>query len=293
MQIVESFLTLNPCYIANKKRIDGRYKKFQDNGPQGLMLHSVGCAQPDASVFVKNWNNSNYDRACVHAFIDANSGIVFQTLPWNYRGWHCAGTANNTHIGVEMCESGYIRYTNGSNIEVLDRARAVEDCVRTYHSAVELFAMLCKTYKINPETGIVSHKEGGKKGIASGHVDPEHYWQGLGMPYTMDTFRSAVKKRMEEMDMPTEAELEEIVTRILDDKFHSMWQSEYKKEIAKLNDNDSGKWSKKAREWAVEKGIVAGVGKLSDGNVNYAWEQPITREQYVTMEYRQAMNGGQ
>lgn len=291
MQIVKSFLTQNPCYVANKKRIDKRYTKFQDEGPKGLMLHSVGCAQPDASVFVKNWNNPNYDRACVHAFIDANSGIVFQTLPWNYRGWHCAGTANNTHIGVEMCESGYIRYTNGSNIEVLDRARAVEDCVRTYHSAVELFAMLCKTYKINPETGIVSHKEGGKKGIASCHVDPEHYWQGLGMPYTMDTFRSAVKRKMEEMEMPTEAELEEIVTRILDDKFHSMWQSEYKKEIAKLNDNDSGKWSKKAREWAVEKGIVAGVGKLSDGNVNYAWEQPLTREQYVTMEYRQ-LNGG-
>ena len=293
MQIVESFLTLNPCYTANKERIDKRYTKFQDNGPQGLMLHSVGCAQPDASVFVKNWNNSKYDRACVHAFIDANSGIVFQTLPWNYRGWHCAGTANNTHIGVEMCESGYIRYTNGSNIEVLDRARAVEDCVRTYNSAVELFAMLCKTYKINPETGIISHKEGGKKGIASGHIDPEHYWQGLNMPYTMDKFRSAVKRKMEEMDMPTEAELEEIVTRIFDDKFHSMWQSEYKKEIAKLNDNDSGNWSKKAREWAVDTGIIAGVGKLPDGKVNYAWEQPLTREQYVTMEYRQTMSGGQ
>lgn len=292
MQIVKSFLTLNPCYVANKKRADKRYTKFQDEGPKGLMLHSVGCAQPDASVFVKNWNNPSYDRACVHAFVDANSGIVFQTLPWNYRGWHCAGTANNTHIGVEMCESGYIRYTTGSNFEVLDRARAVEDCVRTYHSAVELFAMLCKTYKINPETGIVSHKEGGKKGIASGHVDPEHYWQGLRMPYTMDTFRSAVKRKMEEMDMPTEAELEEIVTRILNDKFHSMWQSEYKAEIVKLNDNDAGKWSKKAREWAVETGIVAGVGKFDDGNVNYAWEKPLTREQYVTMEYRQALNGG-
>lgn len=292
MQIVKSFLTQNPCYVANKKRADSRYKKFQDEGPKGLMLHAVGCAQPNASAFIKKWNNASYDRACVHAFIDANSGIVFQTLPWNYRGWHCAGTANNTHIGVEMCESGYIRYTTGFNFEVLDRARAVEDCVRTYHSAVELFAMLCKTYKINPETGIVSHKEGGKKGIASGHVDPEHYWQGLRMPYTMDTFRSAVKRKMEEMDMPTEAELEEIVTRILDDKFHMMWQSEYKKEIAKLNDNDSGKWSKKAREWAVDTGIVAGVGKLSDGNVNYAWEQPLTREQYVTMEYRQTMSGG-
>ena len=37
--------------------------------------------------------------------------------------------------------------------------------MRAYHSAVELFAFLCKLYKINPLTGICSHKEGGIAGI--------------------------------------------------------------------------------------------------------------------------------
>ena len=55
------------------------------------MLHSVGCAQPSASVFIKNWNSASYDRACVHGFIDGNDGTVYQTLPWDHRGWH-AGT---------------------------------------------------------------------------------------------------------------------------------------------------------------------------------------------------------
>lgn len=201
MQIVEAFLTQNPCYTANVERSDSRYRKFQDEGPKGLMLHSVGCAQPDASVFIKNWNKSTYTRACVHAFIDANSGIVFQTLPWNFRGWHCGGSGNNTHIGVEMCESKHIKYTGGAKFTVLDKAQAQADARRAYNSAVELFAYLCETYAIDPATGIVSHREGGKQGIASGHVDPEHYWQGLDLPYTMDTFRSAVKEKIDKEDV--------------------------------------------------------------------------------------------
>lgn len=298
LKIVESFLTLNPCYVANVQKADSRYTTFQSRGPLGGMLHSVGTSQPDASVFVQNWNKSTYTRACVHAFIDANSGTVYQTLPWDFRGWHCAGTANNTHVGVEMCESKHIRYFKPgepgyapAKFEILDRAKAVEDCVRTYHSAVELFAKLALQWHWNPDTDIISHKEGGKKGIASGHVDPEHYWIGLGMPYTMDGFRADVKRKMEELTMPTAAELEEIITRLLDEKFSEKWNAEYKKTMESLKDNDAGKWSKEAREWAVESGLIAGVGKLPDGETNYAWEQPLTREQYVTIEYRQALNG--
>ena len=201
MEIVEAFITKNDCYQANLKRADKRYRNFQDNGPKGLMLHSVGCAQPDASVFVRKWDKANY-KACAHAVIDANSGTIMQTLPWNYRGWHCGsgdnGSANDTHIGVEMCESRYIKYTGHlADFEILDKAKAQADAKRAYDAAVELFAMLCETYAIDPMTGIISHKEGGKAGIASGHVDPEHYWSGLGLSYTMATFRAAVKQAVD------------------------------------------------------------------------------------------------
>lgn len=164
------------------------------------MLHSVGCAQPSAKVFADKWNNESYDRASVHAFIDANTGDIYQTLPWNFRAWHCGGTGNNTHIGVELCESSWIRYTKGAKFEIINRTKALADCTRSYHAAVELFAMLCLKYKLNPLTDICSHKEGGKKGIASGHVDPEHYWTGLGAPYTMDGFRNDVKFAMEQKE---------------------------------------------------------------------------------------------
>lgn len=69
---------------------------------------------------------------------------------------------------------------------------------RTYETAVELFAMLCKEYGLNPAADgvIISHADGYKRGIASNHGDPEHLWNGLGMGYTMDGFRQDVKKAM-------------------------------------------------------------------------------------------------
>ena len=185
MNIVQSILTKNPCYTAGRKIT-----------VKGLMLHSVGCSQPNAMVFINNWNRASYDSACVHGFIDGNSGIIYQTLPWNHRGWHAGGAANNTHIGVEMCEPACIKYTGGSSFTCSDTATAKAVTKRTYEAAVELFAMLCKEYGLNPLTDIISHKEGHAKGVASNHGDPEHLWNGLKMGYTMDTFRQAVKAKM-------------------------------------------------------------------------------------------------
>ena len=191
MKLVESILTRNPCYTAGRKIT-----------VKGLMLHSVGCPQPSASVFIKNWNSASYTSACVHGFIDGGDGTVYQTLPWDHRGWHCGsgskGSGNDTHIGVEMCEPACIKYTSGANFTCSDAATAKAVAERTYQAAVELFAMLCQKFSLDPlgDGVIVSHKEGCKRGIASNHGDPEHLWTQLGLPYTMDTFRKAVKAAM-------------------------------------------------------------------------------------------------
>lgn len=187
MNIINSTLTNNPCYKAGRTIT-----------VKGLMLHSVGCSQPNAKVFVNSWNSSSFDRACVHAFIDGNTGDVYQTLPWNHRGWHGGGSSNNTHIGVEMCEPATIKYTAGANFVVNNEADAKAVATRTYNSAVELFAKLCKDFNLNPldKNVILSHSEGYAKGIASNHTDPEHLWKKLNLPYTMDSFRVDVKKAM-------------------------------------------------------------------------------------------------
>lgn len=162
------------------------------------MLHSVGCPQPRASAFINSWNQASYDRACVHGFIDALDGTAYQTLPWDHRGWHGSGSSNATHIGVEMCEPACIKYTAGSSFTCSNMAEARACATRTYNTAVELFALLCEKFGLNPlaDGVIVSHREGHARGIASNHGDPEHLWSGLGMSYTMDGFRRDVKAKM-------------------------------------------------------------------------------------------------
>lgn len=199
MELKQTLVVNNPCYKTNQNPgTDTRYTNFQKNGAKGLMLHSVGCPQPSASVFVNNWNKSSYDRACVHAFIDGNTGVVHQCLPWNFRGWHGGGSSNNTHIGVEMCEPACIKYTGGSSFTCSDLATARAVATRTYNAAVELFAFLCKELNLDPlaDGVIISHSEGYKRGVASNHGDPEHLWKGLNLGYTMDGFRKAVAAAM-------------------------------------------------------------------------------------------------
>ena len=188
IKIIEKFLEHNPCYTLKKKI-----------KVKGLMLHSVGCSQPSAEKFIKSWDSKADAKVCVHAFIDADTGIVYQTLPWEYRAWHCGESGNNTHIGVEMCEPACIRYTR-EGIEITDERAAMEAVERTYESAVKLFAFLCTKYNLDPleEGVIVSHHEGYERRIASNHGDPEHLWKRLETNYTMDGFRHAVDIAMEE-----------------------------------------------------------------------------------------------
>jgi glucan-binding YG repeat protein len=196
MQLIKYYSLNNQCYKNNVSKADSRYTAFQQRGPQGLMLHSVGCSQPSAKVFADQWNRNNIEVA-VHAVLQAD-GIVYQCLPWNYRGWHCAGNANNTHVGVEMTEPRQIKYTGGSSFKVLDKAAAQAQARGTYQTAVQLFAQLCEQYNLDPTKDgvIISHHEGCLRGVASNHGDPEHLWKGLGLEYTMNGFRQDVKTAM-------------------------------------------------------------------------------------------------
>lgn len=207
MDFMTSYLTQNPCY-----------KQGRPLSVRGLMLHSVGCPQPSAQVFVKNWNSPTFKNACVHGFIDANTGAVYQTLPWTMRGWHAGGAANNTHIGVEMCEPATIKYNGGASYVDLDPVKTKKAILTTYKSAVELFASLCKQFNLDPlkDGVIISHKEGHARGIATNHGDPEHLWKPYGL--TMDGFRKDVKSKME----------------------------------------DSHAWSKEAVDWVKANGIMVG-----------------------------------
>ena len=188
MEIIEAFAAKNKCYQAGAALV-----------PRGLMLHSIGTPQPSAAALARYFDQyqPGGQSVCVHAFAQAD-GTVYQTLPWEMRGWHCGGAANNTHIGIEMTEpSSGIAY-----------AEAAAQIMGTYRTAVALFAALCETYGLDPlaDGVIIGHAEGHRRGVASNHADPEYLWQQYGMGYTMDRFRAAVAEAMagtqkEETDM--------------------------------------------------------------------------------------------
>ena len=200
MEIIYQPITRNDCYQRNVSKADSRYTIFQERGPLGLMLHSVGCAQPSAKVFADGWNQPGKETS-VHAVLQSD-GTVYQLMPWNYRAWHGGGAVNDTHIGVEMTEPACIRYTQGADFVCSDLETARRQAGGTYKTARDLFAFLCIKFGFDPMKDIISHNEGGKRGIASTHVDPEHLWKGLGMDYTMDGFRRDVKAQMEIMEAP-------------------------------------------------------------------------------------------
>lgn len=208
MKIVQAYATKNRCYqMATPLK------------PRGIMLHSIGVPQPNAAVMAQNFNQyrPNGQSVCVHAFVQRD-GTVYQTLPWTVQAWHCGGSANGTHIGVEMTEPASIAYTGyGAEWRDLDTA-ATETHIRgTYAAAVELFAQLCTQFGLDPlaDGVIISHSEGRMRGVASAHADPEHLWKPFGL--TMYGFRQDVYEAMhniekEEEDMTRYRTIEEVPT---------------------------------------------------------------------------------
>jgi len=190
MNLHKLLLTNNNCYRA------GRTIK-----PRGIMVHSTAANNPNLKRYVgpddgllgKNANGNHWNQAtpdgrqvCVHAFIGKladGSVATYQTLPWNYRAWHCGsgakGSANDTHIGFEICEDNL---TDSAYFAAV------------YREATELCAHLCKEYGLDP-TGdgvIIGHVEGHQRGLASNHSDPVYWFTKHGK--SMATFRADVKK---------------------------------------------------------------------------------------------------
>lgn len=183
MNLKKLIFTENECYKAGRKI-----------KPKGIMVHSTGANNPylrryvgpDDGILGENQYNNHWNQhrpsgrqVCVHAFIGKlKNGTIatYQTLPWDHRGWHAGGDANNSHIGFEICED------NLSDTSYFNTV---------YKEATELCAYLCKLYDLT-EKDIIGHYEGYQKKIASNHGDPRHWFSRHGK--SMDTFRADVKK---------------------------------------------------------------------------------------------------
>lgn len=259
-------MNLMQVYFTNHRN----YRNPKKITPKGIMIHDTGADNPNLCRYVApdngrigpNKYNNHWNKAeqveLAHAFVgklkDGSVGCV-NVLPWNYRAYHCGGSANDTHISIEICRDFYDK-------DYFELA---------YQETIELCAYLCCLYGLDPMNNILCHADGHRTGIASNHGDVLEWFPHYEK--TMDTFRLDVFNKMYGgipiMDVRDEIE----------------------KYFAELQDNDANSYSLEARHWAINKGIVSGGTPLPDGTPNYMWQSPITREQLVTILYQLHLKG--
>lgn len=217
LQFVERHIKNNQSYVKNAQRADERYVLFQERGALGAVLHSIGTPQPLGEPIAAYFDSPEVESS-VHMILEP-TGKCLCLAPENYRLWHVGGSANNTHLGIELTEPKEIAYDpkKGYAVTVLDGEKALAHVKQTYERAVELFAYLCMKYGWDPlEDGVIlSHRECYRRGMGSNHGDPEHLWEALNTGYTMDSFRKAVfealtagEERAEETDPPVKSPAE-------------------------------------------------------------------------------------
>ena len=264
MKIIQQYLTRNECYRA------GRTIR-----PHGIMVHSTGANNPSVARYVpgdeeigrntygNHWDQTNteykakFDKKlnkCAHAFVgkfaDGSVGTV-QTLPWNRRGWHCGrgknGSGNDTHISFEICEDGL---TDASYFKAV------------YQEAVELTAMLCREYNLDPMADgvVICHQEGYRRGIASNHADVLHWFPKFGK--TMDDFRTDVARRMEGEDEMTQ------------EQFDTMMENW----LTRRNNQPASDWAKPYIQEAIDAGVMTDVGGTIQSPQGF-----VTRQELATV----------
>ena len=139
LNIIKNYLTNNRCYQTGTT-----CNKI------GIQIHTIGTGQGTAQSVADYWNQSAVS-ACVHYVCDADTpGKVLQLLPETIRSWADAGWGNNNLITIEICESDYIRYTNGASYVVTNEELFKTDIMRGYNTAIMLCAKICKDRGWNP-----------------------------------------------------------------------------------------------------------------------------------------------
>lgn len=210
--------------------------------PQYITIHSTGNPKSTAQNEV-NYVCYNSDRQASYHYVVDDSRII-QVLPVNEVAWHAgdggSGTGNRKSVAIEICEPG-------------DRKKAVDN-------AVWLTKELMRDLKID-----------------KAHIRQHHDWSGKDCPRILRN-KAYVKDGidwayfMAQIDTPQKEEEPELTQEELE-----VMLEKYFEKVAKERPGD---WSKEARDWAEENGIVTG----DEGGKRY--KSHITREEAVTMLYR-------
>lgn len=153
MKIIQALITPN-SYSRPQQKLTKVSK---------IVIHWVGNANSTAKAnrdyFESLKNKKTY--ASAH-YIIGLEGEILQCIPENEIAYH-ASSANGYSIGIENCHPGWDGKFNS----------------KTYGSLIELCAMLCKKYGLNPKTDIIRHYDVTKKICPKYYVNNAEAWEML------------------------------------------------------------------------------------------------------------------
>lgn len=220
---------------------------------------------------------------------------------------------DESHIGfVEYVSGGYVHTIEGNTSGgtglvangggVFQKSYSLSStyiqgyCVPAYGSSVDLSGatdvyyngtvsvntvLNCRSYPVSGS--VVKTYSNGTVLTITKELDGWGY-TGEGWVSLEYVIKAEQKPPMPEPETPTIEEDDDMdITRFTE------LMNEYRNE---LRDNDSGDWSKEARDWAISTGLIEGGDPLPDGSPNYMYEDLATREQLITILYRFAKKYG-
>lgn len=245
---------------------NGKYWNLPDIAVKGLCLHSVGCPQPRADVFAKNFNSPNA-RASIHGCIEPGRFIEMapimekkgRTKKCYHVGSGSKGSRNTSHIGIEMTEPSTIKYVGGASFKDLNPENTRKHVTEVTATAAELFADLCIFHGLTVnDITITTHRQSHLDGYGGNHGDPEHIWKVIG--YTLKDFRRDVQahidaKKGDVLALMTKQEFE----KILDEKLASV------KPIVYRTIDDVPDYAKNAVKKLVDAKALNGTGAMVNG----------------------------
>ena len=171
-------------YEIKQKYITGTNRPGKLLQPQGIVIHSTATPGAVAINIRDYFNNHPEAKASAHAAIDWTT--IIEIIPANEKAWHAGATANNSFLGIELCEP-----------KEHDPAKFQE----VWNRAVWYTAKVCKQYGWDVSK-VYSHAEISKMFHETNHTDPTGYFAEYGKSF--GDFKLAVMKELKGADTVAE-----------------------------------------------------------------------------------------
>ena len=171
------------AYEIKQKYITSTNRPKKALAPQGIVIHSTATPGAPAINIRDYFANHPEAKASAHAAIDWTT--IIEIIPANEKAWHAGPTANNTFLGIELCEP-----------KEHDPAKFAE----VWNRAVWYAAKACKQFGWDPSK-IYSHDEISKMFHETNHTDPTAFFAGYGKVW--GDFKLAVMKELKGEDKVT------------------------------------------------------------------------------------------